>query len=73
MEDVAQTLMFVALGLILGVVGQGARVIVGLKKQIDDPSTGTAAQWFDTKRLVVSLLIGAVAGSLGPPRSWGVR
>ena len=64
--DVNLVLMQVLLGAVLGMVGQGARVIVGLKKAADKAAAGrrTLKDDFSTSTLVVSLLIGAVAGVL---------
>ncbi len=59
--DIIETTAFVALGFLLGVVGQGARVIVGLKKNYD---RGTK-DWFDARLLVTSLVIGGIAGAIG--------
>jgi hypothetical protein len=50
------------LGIILGVLGQGIRVVVGLKK-LSEESNSTDKN-FDIKRLVLSLGIGGVAGGL---------
>lgn len=51
-------LVVVLLGLVLGAVGQAIRTIVGLKKRND---SGAA---LSSGRLLVSLMIGAVAGAL---------
>jgi hypothetical protein len=59
-------LVFLTLCLILGAAGQVGRTVVGLKKLRDQ----TAAQGtdfndsFETSRLVVSLILGGVAGVL---------
>lgn len=56
-------LEFIILGIILGMAGQGARAIVGLKKQYDkkrdDPN------WFKGSVLITSLMIGGIAGAFG--------
>lgn len=57
------------LGGILGMIGQGLRVIVGLKKLYDaladtGESLGNGSR-FDSRRLWLSLFIGFVAGSFG--------
>jgi hypothetical protein len=54
------------LGGILGMVGQGLRVIVGLKKLYDalEGIDGMPTK-FDSRRLWLSLFIGFVAGSFG--------
>lgn len=65
--DVYKALAYILLGTCLGVIGQGARVIVGLKKVNDETSISEkeVKDVLDFKRLFVSLLIGGVAGSLG--------
>jgi hypothetical protein len=50
-----------AVGLILGAIGQGARTIVGFKKYNDDDDP---AALFDGVRLLISFGIGGVAGVL---------
>ena len=65
--DVTLLLMQVLLGGVLGMVGQGARVIVGLKKVNDEASAPNGRSFkdaFQASTLVVSLLIGFVAGVL---------
>jgi hypothetical protein len=64
--DAGQTLTFVALGALLGAAGQGARAIVGLKKEIATARSAgkTVDQWFDGRELVISFVLGAVAGIL---------
>lgn len=63
-------LIMVLLGAILGTVGQGLRVIVGLKKLAfnSNESTGSDKSGFQTSQLVISLFIsfaiGAIAGVL---------
>jgi hypothetical protein len=72
MSDVNQTFTAVAaiqafgLGALLGADGQGVRVIVGLKKAAESAQAAgsTLKQEFDASQLLVSLLIGAVAGML---------
>jgi uncharacterized membrane protein YoaK (UPF0700 family) len=69
--EINQALSYLILGGILGAVGQGIRVIVGLKKQYDEALQLKVSmkEMFDAKRLFVSLLIafivGAIAGILG--------
>lgn len=56
------------LGGILGMIGQGLRVIVGLKKLYDalaDTGEELSGTRFDSRRLWLSLFIGFVAGSFG--------
>jgi hypothetical protein len=64
--DPNQTLTFVALGALLGAAGQGARAVIGIKKEIDQAkSTGkTVSDWFDGKELSLSFVLGAIAGIL---------
>lgn len=56
------------LGAALGAIGQGARAIVGLKKVNDTASAPgsvqTATDMFQASQLLVSLMIGAIAGAL---------
>lgn len=54
------------LGGIAGALGQGARVIIGLKKVNDQASADNSAtrDLIEASRLMVSLLIGFVAGAL---------
>lgn len=56
----------VALGFLLGAIGQGARAIVGLKKTSDEARAKgeSFGERFRASELVVSLIIGGVAGSL---------
>ncbi|MDD4160955.1 MAG: hypothetical protein PHW87_00580 [Methanothrix sp.] len=64
---------YILLGSVLGMIGQGIRVFVGLKKAQDaaeaDKQNISWDQWFDSKQLitslVIALVIGAVAGALG--------
>ena len=53
-------------GAVSGMIGQGIRVVVGLKKTSDTASaTGSSiADLIRPSRLVISLLIGAIAGIL---------
>ena len=55
------------LGGILGMIGQGLRVIVGLKKLYDalEMTTDGGPSKFDSRRLWLSLFIGFIAGSFG--------
>jgi hypothetical protein len=59
-------LTVLTLGLIMGVVGQGARIVVGLKKAKDEAaaSNKTLVDVFEPSTLLVSLLIGAAAGAV---------
>lgn len=54
-----------AIGILAGSLGQSVRVIVGLKKASDTAQPGTTmSDNIDVGRLLISLLIGAVAGAL---------
>jgi hypothetical protein len=59
-------LSIIASGMLLGFLGQVARVIVGLKKEMDVNRQGNAPkkwrEWFDLYEFLVSLLIGSTAG-----------
>lgn len=67
MENIYTITAYIFLGSFLGMVGQSIRIIVGIKKKCDDAfhQCKEMKDWFDSKRLIVSLIIGAVAGSLG--------
>lgn len=56
----------ILLGALLGAVGQGARGIVGWKKVFDEAQSlqTTAKEIFQPSRLVISLIVGAIAGVL---------
>lgn len=56
----------IGLGAVAGGIGQGIRTIVGLKKLGDTASgtTSSVADLIQPSRLIVSMLIGAVAGAL---------
>lgn len=59
-------LQLLVLGALAGAAGQGARVIVGIKKISDAASStqSSVADLIEPSRLVISLIIGAVAGVL---------
>lgn len=69
--EVYTVLGYVVLGGILGAVGQGIRVIVGIKEHQDEASTSGKKweDWFEMKQLLLSLIIalaiGGIAGVLG--------
>jgi hypothetical protein len=71
--DAGQTLTFVALGALLGAAGQGARTVVGLKKEIVDARGAgkTVGEWFDGRELLVSFVLGSVAGILAAIWQYG--
>jgi len=62
-----EVLLQLLLGALLGAAGQMLRVLVGFKKLFDqaDQTQQTFKDLFIPARLVVSLIIGAVAGMLG--------
>lgn len=63
-----ELLVQVLLGAVLGMVGQGARVVVGIKKgyvQARDDGKSFTKDVFEPAQLLLSMLIGAVAGVLG--------
>ena len=59
-------ILHIGLGFFLGAIGQAARMIVGLKKTGDEAraSGGSFRDRFDGNQLVVSLVVGGVAGAL---------
>lgn len=63
---IVEWLMIILLGGVMGMIGQGIRTVVGLKKLQDSISqTGQSFRdSFETNRLTVSLLIGFIAGAL---------
>lgn len=63
--NVEDWLLRLMLGFLLGVVGQFARAIVGLKKAHDSNAELNVkmSEWVDGKRLLVSIMIGGAAGS----------
>lgn len=63
--EVDAAILYVVLGVILGAVGQGARAIIGIKKAADAAGREKKfEEWFELKRLLFSLIIGAIAGCL---------
>jgi hypothetical protein len=60
----SQVLLALLLGGLMGMIGQGIRAVAGLKKMNDDAASSgaTSADLFIASRLVVSLLIGFIAG-----------
>lgn len=67
-----QLIIVLLLGGLLGMCGQGIRVIAGLKKSHDKASQAGESfkDNFDLKSLVVSLIIGFMAGILGALALW---
>jgi len=67
--DAFTALVYVVLGAVLGMVGQGIRMVVGIKKQLDQATPGTPwSTWFQPGQLVttiaISMAVGAIAGVL---------
>lgn len=64
-SSIADYLGILLLGGLMGVIGQGVRTVVGLKKMFDQAETQERNQYdlFAASRLFVSLFIGFVAGS----------
>lgn len=62
--ETAKLIENLLLGGILGFLGQGIRAVAGLKKLSGDGGQGTSSD-FDTRRMLVSLLLGFIAGALG--------
>lgn len=64
---------YVLLGSVLGIIGQGIRVFVGLKKAQEQAESTMKNlswdQWFDTKQIltsmVIAFVIGGAAGAIG--------
>jgi len=64
--DATTWMQLLGLGAMMGALGQAIRAIVGLKKVNDAVSNTntTVSQAIDPSRMVTSLVIGAIAGSL---------
>lgn len=60
-----EVLAYLVVGAFLGAVGQGARVLIGIKKEYDRNPSKPIKEWFDPQRFGLSLMIGAIAGILG--------
>jgi hypothetical protein len=69
----AGVLCFLLIGVIMGVCGQVARTVVGIKKELDaaKPDGDKWDSWFNMQELVVSLVIGGGAGALACITMWG--
>jgi hypothetical protein len=69
-SDPWMILGYILLGAILGMIGQGIRVIVGIKKAWDEAAAEDSSdEWLNLNKILVSLLIalviGGIAGALG--------
>lgn len=64
MEAALEMLVGVTLAVVLGMFGQGVRVVAGLKKQADESAAQghRLAQDFNGVRLGLTLAMGAIAG-----------
>jgi len=65
--EIAVAILYIVLGVLLGAVGQGARAVIGIKKAADEAAADGKTrvdEWFDVKRFLFSLIIGAIAGCL---------
>jgi hypothetical protein len=64
--DAMSWLIVIALGAAMGLLGQGIRVVVGLKKANDEAAAQkkTLSDVFQPSTLLISLLIGAIAGAV---------
>lgn len=73
MVDPGYALSYVAVGAVVGAIGQGARAAVGIQKARNRASEEQrrTRDWFELDRLLSSLLIGAVAGGLATVVWWG--
>ncbi|MFB2838737.1 hypothetical protein [Floridanema evergladense] len=65
--NIFETLTYLVLGIVLGMVGQSVRAIVGVKKSSEQASFSEESfkDWFEMKRLIFSLILGGTAGALG--------
>lgn len=52
---------------IFGVLGQGIRALIGIKKQLEEANKSgkNFENWFNLKLLLVSLILGGIAGIIG--------
>lgn len=62
--DVTHWLLLVSFGMLTGVIGQAARVVIGFKKANDEASQKGVAFVFDASRFWISICLGAIAGAL---------
>ena len=54
----------ILVNVLLGMIGQGIRAIVGIKKENNQAAGKDWKEWFDMNELVLSLIIGGIAGGL---------
>jgi hypothetical protein len=64
--EIAVAILYIVLGVILGAVGQAARAVIGIKKAADEAAVNDIKidEWFNWKRFLFSIVIGAIAGCL---------
>ena len=64
--EIAVAILYIVMGVILGAIGQGARAVIGIKKAADEAAAleKKIDEWFDWKRFLFSIVIGAIAGCL---------
>lgn len=61
--DPIKVLGYLGVGILLGAIGQLIRVVVGIKKELDE-SPGQNWDWFNARRFWVTLVIGATVGAI---------
>jgi hypothetical protein len=59
-----EVLEYLVVGAFLGAIGQLIRVVVGLKKAMDQAGGQDWSSWFNGNRLLISILISAVVGAI---------
>jgi uncharacterized membrane protein YeaQ/YmgE (transglycosylase-associated protein family) len=59
--DLLPIYWYLIAGFVLGLIGQLTRILVGIKKQYDSTNKDLS-QWFNPTRLIISLVIGGLAG-----------
>jgi len=64
--NIANYIGVLLLGGLLGIIGQGVRAVVGLKKMFDQAQSQDVGQYdlFLASRLCISLFIGFIAGAI---------
>lgn len=61
--DPIKVLGYLGVGIVLGAIGQLIRMVVGIKKELDQ-SPGQKWDWFNARRFWVSLAIGTAVGAI---------
>jgi len=62
--DAVTALSYMVLGAFLGMMGQGIRFAIGMKKRYEENTGKKSKEWFDSARMILSFIIGAAAGVL---------